>query len=206
MRTRSSTSARSLDHGDGWEPVQRLTNDPADSWAPSVALDGETVHTPGSTGATGSPTSWTSRQRSTRPSVSSASPLSPRPRPRLLLPPQIPGATRREASACLRRRSRVGARGAVIRKSWRRSSANSNCRRRPGRMAGRSTTFAPPTAAPASNRGRASRTSSAGRCAPPSPSKAIAWSSPGSMSAPTSPISTCSRPAMVASHGAARSA
>ena len=35
---------RSLDQGDSWEPVQRLTNDPADSWAPSLALDGETVH------------------------------------------------------------------------------------------------------------------------------------------------------------------
>ena len=35
---------RSLDRGETWEPAQRLTDDPADTWAPSLAMDGETVH------------------------------------------------------------------------------------------------------------------------------------------------------------------
>ena len=35
---------RSLDGGATWEPVQRLTHDPADSWAASIAVAGDTVH------------------------------------------------------------------------------------------------------------------------------------------------------------------
>ena len=35
---------RSLDGGATWEPVQRLTVDPADSWAPSLAVQGDVLH------------------------------------------------------------------------------------------------------------------------------------------------------------------
>jgi hypothetical protein len=35
---------RSTDAGATWEPRQRLTDDPADSWAPSLAIAGSTVH------------------------------------------------------------------------------------------------------------------------------------------------------------------
>jgi len=35
---------RSDDAGATWEPRQRLTDDPADSWAPSLAIAGKTVH------------------------------------------------------------------------------------------------------------------------------------------------------------------
>ncbi len=35
---------RSLDGGATWEPVQRLTRNAADSWAPSMAVQGETLH------------------------------------------------------------------------------------------------------------------------------------------------------------------
>ena len=35
---------RSLDGGETWEPAERLTSDPADSWAPSLAVQGDTLH------------------------------------------------------------------------------------------------------------------------------------------------------------------
>ncbi len=35
---------RSVDGGETWLPAARMTTDPADSWAPSIALSGPTVH------------------------------------------------------------------------------------------------------------------------------------------------------------------
>lgn len=35
---------RSVDGGETWLPAVRMTNDPADSWAPSIALSGSTIH------------------------------------------------------------------------------------------------------------------------------------------------------------------